>query len=104
VMAMLLMSRLGLSWHHYSVGIIAGFGLYSALDLAALEVRGHLHVMTDATFELLKPAAYNLACVIWAVYFLRSWRVEPVEHLPALNLQEWNAVVGNYLNQWRRRF
>jgi hypothetical protein len=104
IAVMALMSRIGLAWHHYSVGIITGLGVYSALDLAALEFRGHLHLVTDVMFILLKPAAYNLACLIWTFYFLRSWRKEPVQHLPQTNLGEWNDVVVAYIDQWRRRF
>ena len=70
IVAIALMSRLGLTWHHYSVGIAAGFGVYSALDLILLELRAHLHVISDAAFVLLRPAAYNLGVAIWAFYFL----------------------------------
>jgi hypothetical protein len=30
IVAIAMMSRLGLTWHHYSLGIAAGFGVYSA--------------------------------------------------------------------------
>ena len=66
IVAIAMMSRLGLTWHHYSLGIAAGFGVYSALDLILLELRAHLHVVTDAAFVLLRPAAYNLGVLIWA--------------------------------------
>ena len=99
-----LMSRLGLTWHSYLLGIVAGFGVYSALDLAALELRAHLHFLTDAGFVLVRPAAYNLATIIWALYFLRSWQRTPVEHLPKTNLAEWNEAVTDYFDQWYRRY
>lgn len=104
IVVVALMSRLGLTWHHYSVGIVAGFGIYSALDLAALEFRAHLHFLSDAAFVLVRPAAYNLAAVIWAAYFLRSWWSTPVEHLPRTNLAEWNEAVTDYVDQWYRRY
>ena len=53
IVAIALMSRLGLTWHHYSLGIAAGFGVYSALDLILLELRAHLHIVTGAAFVLL---------------------------------------------------
>ena len=104
IVVIMLMSRLALTWHHYSVGIIAGFGIYSALDLAALEFRAHLHFLSDAAFVLIRPAAYNLAAVIWAAYFLRSWWSTPVEHLPRTNLAQWNEAVTDYVDQWYRRY
>jgi hypothetical protein len=99
-----LMSRLGLTWHDYSVGIAAGFGVYSALALAGLEFRAHLHFMSDTALVLLNSAAYNVAAVIWAYYILRPWRGTPVEYLPNANLAEWNNAVGDYVNQWHRRY
>ena len=98
-----LMSRLGLTWHQYLLGIIAGFGVFSAFDLAALELRGHLHFLSDDAFVLIRPAAYNLAAVIWAAYFLPSRSRAPVEHLPKDNLKEWNEAVTDYVEQCYRR-
>jgi hypothetical protein len=103
ILVIALMSRVGLTWHHYSIGIVAGFGVYSALDLAVLEFQAHQHFLTDATFVLVKPAAYNLGAVIWAAYFLRSWSTKPVEYLPKTNLAEWNEAVSDYVHQWYRR-
>ena len=71
MVAIALMSRLGLTWRDYSVGIAAGFGVYAALDLVLLELRAHLHVVSDAAFVLMRSAAYNLGVAIWAFYFLR---------------------------------
>jgi len=99
-----LMSRLGLTWHHYSVGIAAGFGVYSALALAGFELRAHLHLISHATLALLNSAAYNLATIIWAWYILRPRRGTPVEHLPKANLAEWNSAVSEYVDQWYRRY
>lgn len=99
-----LVSRLGLTWHHYSVGILAGFGVYSALDLALLEFRGHWHVVTDAAFVLFRPAAYNLAALIWAGYFLTGGRRGPVKELPENDLAEWTETVTAYIERCYRRY
>ncbi len=99
----LLLSRLGLTWHNYSVGIAAGFGIYSALDLALLELRAHLHLVTDATFVLLRSASYNLAVLIWTIYFLRP-RIEiAVQSLPSTDLTNWNEALTEHVNKWYRR-
>jgi len=99
-----LMSRLGLTWHHYSVGIAAGFGVYSALALVGWELRAHLHVISHDKFVLINSVAYNLAAIIWAWYILRPRRGTPVEHLPKANLAEWNSAVSEYVDQWYRRY
>jgi hypothetical protein len=104
IVVIVLMSRLGLTWHNDSVGIVAGFGIYSALVLAGFELRAHLHVMSDAKLVLLNSAAYNVAAIIWACYLLRPWRGIPVEHLPKANLAEWNNAVNEYVHQWYRRY
>lgn len=104
ILVIALMSRLGVTWHHYSVGVVAGFGIYSALDLGILEFRTHLHFINDAGLVLLSSAAYNVAAVIWAFYFLRSWRKTPIDYLPKTNLAEWNETVSEYVDQWHRRY
>lgn len=99
-----LMSRLGLSWHQASVGIAAGFGMYSAIALAGFELGIHLHAISGSALALINSAAYNLAAIIWAFYFLRTLPVTPVEHLPKTDLAEWNSAVTDYVNQWSRRY
>jgi hypothetical protein len=103
IVAIALMSRLGLSWHHYSVGIAAGFGVYAALDLVLLELRAHLHILSDSTFVLLRSAAYNLGVAIWAFYFLRPRGGSPVARLPGTDLANWNDAVTEHADKWYRR-
>jgi hypothetical protein len=103
ILAIALMSRLGLTWQHYSLGIAAGFGVYAALDLVLLELRAHLHVVTDNTFVLLRSAAYNLGVAIWAFYFLRPQGGKPVGGLPSTDLANWNDALTQHIDQWYRR-
>ncbi len=105
VLVIALVSHLGLSWQQYSVGIVAGFGTYSALTLAIFELRAHLHLLSDPYFVVLNSAAYNVASIIWAFYFLRPQRSSTSEPLPEINLQDWNeAVTEYYTQQWYRRY
>jgi hypothetical protein len=104
IVVIALMSRLGLTWHDESVGITAGFGVYSALALLIYEFGFHLQKMSSTVFVLLNSAAYNLAVIIWAFYILRRVRVTPVEHLPNADLREWNSAVTDYVNQCSRRY
>src|SRR5712692_9422342 len=100
IVLVLLLSRLGLTWHYYAIGIALGFGVYSAADLALLEVRANLHVIADDTFSLLEPAAYNLAVLIRALYFVRPRkRKVVVEGLPNTDIARWNQVLNEYLGK-----
>jgi hypothetical protein len=98
-----LMSRLGLTWHHDSLGIAIGFGVYAALDLAFLEFRANLHAVTNTAFVLLRSSAYNLAVVIWSFYFLRRREVNSVESLPSTDLASWNETLTQHLDKWYQR-
>jgi hypothetical protein len=102
-LVILMIWQFGLTWHHYSVGITAGFGIYSACDLALLEFRGHLQSLPFEAFVLLRPAAYNLAALIWAWYFLKAWRWQPIARLPETDLAKWNEAISE-LQPWSRRF
>jgi hypothetical protein len=103
IVAIALMSRLGLTWRHYSLGIAAGFGVYSALDLLLLELRAHLHALSDTAFVLLRPAAYNLGVAIWAFYFLWPQVGKPVDRLPGNDLANWNDALTRQIKKWFRR-
>jgi hypothetical protein len=83
-------------WRQYSVGIVAGFGVYSSLTLAILELRAHLHLISDVTLVLLNSAAYNVAAIIWAVFFFSTWHSSPSERLPKADLSSWNDAVTEY--------
>ncbi len=104
IVVIALMSRLGLSWRDESVGITAGFGVYSALVLVDYELGAHLHLMSSTAYVLLNTAGYNVAAMIWAFYILRPVRVIPIEHLPKTDLAEWNSAVTDYVDQWSRRY
>ena len=98
-----LISRLGLAWHSYSVGITAGFGVYAALDLTLLELRANLHVMTDTAFVFLRSAAYNLAVLVWAFYFLKTRTEGPVKSLPSTDVADWNEALTEHVDKWYQR-
>lgn len=103
IVAIAMMSRLGLTWRHYSLGIAAGFGVFAALDLVLLELRAHLHLISDSTFVLLRSAAYNLGVLIWAFYFLRPQGGNPVDRLPGTDVANWNDALTEHVEKWYRR-
>lgn len=104
IVVIALLSRLGLTWHQYSMGIVAGFGIYSGLDLVVLEFGEQLHCLTNQSFVLLRPAAYNLAVFIWAVYFLRSRVAKPVVTPPNADVAGCNQVLTDYVQRCYRQY
>jgi hypothetical protein len=102
IVAIAMMSRLGLTWRLYSLGIAAGFGVFAALDLTLLELRAR-HVLSDPTFVLLRSAAYNLGVAIWAFYFLQPRSGNPIDRLPGNDLANWNDAVTEHVDKWYRR-
>lgn len=103
VLMLALMSRLGLTWRNYALGIAAGFGVHSALDLILLELRAHLHALPDNSFVLLRSTAYNLGVLIWAAYFLLPAGRPPVNRLPDNDLAQWNDELNQKVDKWYRR-
>jgi hypothetical protein len=103
IFVMMVVSRVGSSWREYTVGIAAGFGVYSALSLAIWELCARLRLVSDNSFIILNSAAYNLAAVIWGIYFLRphpGWRSA---ELPKPNLTQWREALTAYTQQWHRQ-
>jgi|SRR5882724_1463346 len=101
IVLILLMSRLGVTWQYYAVGVATGFGVFSGLYLALLELQTHLHLISEGTLRLLNSTAYNLAVIIWAVYFVRP-RLKMgivVASLPNTQISRWNEELSKYLNK-----
>jgi hypothetical protein len=92
-------SRLGLTWHHYATGILLGSGI-AGLQLVPAELRGNLHLISNETFVLLKPAIYNVAAIAWAAYFFaaRSRRID-LASLPETDLNRWDLALKEYLRK-----
>ena len=103
IVVIALMSALGLTWQHEALGILAGFGIYSAVALAAFEFGAHLRWMSLIAFSLLNSAGYNIAVLIWGFFILRPRRWKPIERLPNSDLEQWNDAMDNYINQRSRR-
>jgi hypothetical protein len=99
IVFILFISRLGLTWKHYTSGIVAGFGIAAGLQLALFELRS-LHAIADTNFVLLMSAAYNCAVMVWAIYFVFSRMQTSVpKELPATDLVRWDELLRKYLNR-----
>lgn len=99
-----LMSVLGITWQHESLGILAGFGVYSTVALAAYEFGPYLHWISHTAFGLLNTGAYNVAVLIWASYILRPKRPAVVDQLPDAHLAEWINTLNDDVDQWSERY
>lgn len=99
IVVIALMSLLGLTWQDESLGILAGFGVYSVLALVVYEFGYHLHVMSTTAYLLLNSAGYNVAVLIWAFYLLRPRRRPPLGRFPDGDLAEWADALNNYVSQ-----
>jgi hypothetical protein len=96
---MAFMSRFGLTWKHYASGIIVGFGAAAGLQLALLEVKS-LDMITNDIYGFLKPAAYNIAVIVWAIYFIPRHPPQSVTtELPASELAKWDGLLRRYLQR-----
>ncbi len=92
-------SRFGLTWKHYTAGIVLGFGIFAGLQLALFELQS-LHMISDSIFVLLTSAAYDCAVLIWAMYFVpRRMLTDTVRGLPESGLAQWDEVLRRYLRK-----
>lgn len=92
-------SQFGLTWKHYTAGVVAGFGISAGLQLAFVELES-LHAISGNIFGLLKSAAYNCAVLIWALYFVPlQQETEPPKALPKTDLAKWDELLRRYLRK-----
>jgi len=94
-----LISFFDLKWRHYTAGIVSGFGIAAGLQLGLYEIKAHLHEMSDATFRILAPAAYNCAVIIWALYFLPGHRETKAETVPAVDFSKLDRILAEFTSK-----
>jgi hypothetical protein len=100
ILLILLITRLGLTWHNCAIGIATGFGIYSAMSLALLDLRAQFQLIGDGTMALWNSVAYNVAVLVWALYFVPSRPKEAiVKRLPSTEIARWNEVLSEYLKR-----
>lgn len=97
VIAMMFISQLGLTWRHYARGILLGSGI-AGLQLVPAELRGSLHLISNNAFVWLKPAVYDCAVIVWAIYFILPQRpIIGLTEVPQADLSEWDEALKGYL-------
>lgn len=84
-----------LPWRSHQFGILAGFGFYAAVNLAATGVTSFFYNQPPAWYVLLKPAAYMVTTFIWLFYVLVTVRTSRgVVAAPAdMELERWNLAL-----------
>lgn len=73
-----LMVLMGRRWERFEFGIALGFGIDAAVFLIVLAVfaRSTPSVMAAKIFGYAPPIAYDIACIVWLVSFLRPGKKE----------------------------
>jgi hypothetical protein len=93
----LFLSRFGLTWNHYVVGVVTGFGVAAGLGMVLLEFRA-AHYISDSLFVLMSPLAHNCAVILWAVYFVPSRQREfAIDRVPTGGLGKWNQALQEFI-------
>ena len=100
IVLILFISHLGLSWKHYTSGIVAGFGIAAGLQLVLYEWNS-IRAIDGANFSLLMSGSYNVAVIVWALYFLclREGSDAPTSQLPKIDLPRWDEILRGYLKR-----
>jgi hypothetical protein len=90
----------GLRWRQYPLGIAAGFGLYSTIELLSTIKFSDFGTRFKFWWDLLPLVAYSVAVLIW-IWFFRV----PQEEEPPLDpklVAHYIAVLEQYMG-WMRR-
>lgn len=78
----------GLYWKRLEFGIVAGYGTYAAVELAALVVRAFQGEAVVAHFAILKSVSFLMAAMIWVFYAYREDPEMPRVEIPAAAFRE----------------
>lgn len=100
LIAISLFSRLlGVSWSALPAGIVLGFGVIAATEMAASPLMAYMGRATYIHFDILRMVAFNICTVIWLIYVLLPDRPKPSRigvQMPELErqLQELQKIIG----------
>jgi hypothetical protein len=78
----------GLYWKRFEFGIVAGYGLYAAVELCALLIRALWGEAALEHFVLIKSLSFFAACLIWVTYAARREQAANAADLPLSEFQE----------------
>jgi hypothetical protein len=92
----------GLTWQHYAVGVTLGFGLYGAVELAALAIRMRYGHPVQWLYNWTMMTINNSCVFIWAAYLLypvKSRVVQGDVFLAQDQLEKWNRALQPLLKR-----
>ncbi|HWY71709.1 MAG TPA: hypothetical protein VNX88_23785 [Terriglobales bacterium] len=96
---------LGLPWNRYVMGVALGFGLYGAMEMAAVMARNAYGHAADTAFSWIMLSVGNCCILVWALYFLFPAPVRannPEGAIPNNGmLKEWNDALMALLRPGR---
>jgi len=97
-----LSSFFGLHWRNRLFGIALGFGVFAAIELAAVAVRSHIGTAAAAAYSQIGTAAYDCGVLIWVCYLLAP---EPAPQYAGVvshsDLKKWNQALLEMLEEKR---
>jgi hypothetical protein len=98
--ALAISSALALRWNRYSFAILVGLGVYNSVVLAATAAYLHLGTFAARPYQLIKPAAYVCAILVWFVYLYgKESEQVPLTLVPENDLASWNEALLHLLNR-----
>jgi hypothetical protein len=102
VFFMILMLMMGRQWSRYDLGITLGFGIQAAMALANAAVRARLG-HRSSRFDTVEAVAFEIACVIWFVTFLKPEKPRQLQPSAALDpemlhqARSWETALKHWL-------
>ena len=93
-------SYLRLPWRNNLFGIGLGFGLFAAVQLAAVAMRTQVGLISQETWVFVKMASYDCGVLVWVAYLLSPQPVEDVALSPAgTEVNRWNQALLQILQR-----
>jgi hypothetical protein len=97
---LIMASALGMSWEQPGLGIALGFGIFTAVDLAAFTLRVELGKGSHAVLSLISNAGFDCAGLVWLIALYTRKPVHKFQHqVPGWDVESWNRALLNLLRR-----
>lgn len=96
----LLSSAFGLHWRQQVFGIAFGLGLFVAVELIEVTIRGQVGKSAYDALNVVRVLSFNASLLIWIGYLLSPERATVKAELPQRSqLEQWNQAVMELIKQ-----
>ena len=96
----LLSSAFGLHWRQQVFGIALGLGLFVAVELIEVTIRGQVGKSAYDALNVVRVLSFNASLLIWIGYLLSPERATVKAELPQRSqLEQWNQAVMELIKQ-----